>query len=421
MDQSHLVKAFEMARERYAELGVDVHQALNTLESVSLSLHCWQGDDVAGFETPDAELAGGGIQVTGNYPGRARNIDELRRDLETAFALIPGRHRLNLHAKYGDFGGVKVERDKIEPRFYQSWVEWARARNLGLDFNATCYSHPMADSGYTLSSADERIRNFWIEHVKRCREISAWIGQELGTPCIHDLWIPDGSKDAPVSRFQHRAYLLQALDKIYAIEYPPELMKDAVESKLFGLGSESYVVGSHDFYLMWAKANRKMVCIDMGHYHPTESVADKISTLLLFFDEVLFHVSRGVRWDSDHVVIVNDELRALMEEIARAGAVQRVHLALDFFDAELNRVGAWVVGARATLKALLMAMLEPINMLREYEETGNYFGRLALLEELKSLPYGAVWDYYCAKLGVPAGPDWLAAIHDYEDRVLRLR
>jgi L-rhamnose isomerase len=421
MDQSRLERAYEMARERYALLGVDADRAVTALESVPISLHCWQGDDVAGFETPDAELSGGGLQVTGNYPGKARDLEDLRADLAKAFALIPGRHRLNLHAIYGDFGGVRIERDGIEPRYYQSWVQWARAHNLGIDFNATCFGHPRAGSGYTLASLDDSTRNFWIEHVTRCREIAAWIGQELGAPCIHNLWIPDGSKDAPVSRYQHRDALLKALDRIFSVSFPARQLKDAVESKLFGLGSESYVAGSHEFYLLWAKTNGKMVCIDMGHFHPTESVADKVSALLLFFDEILFHVSRGVRWDSDHVVVVNDELRALMEEIVRAGALARVHLALDYFDAELNRIGAWVLGARATQKALLIALLEPTAMLRACETAGDFCGRLAVLEEIKSLPFGAVWDYFCARMGVPTGVEWLTEIRNYELNVLSKR
>jgi len=421
MDSNSVEKAYQIAKERYAELGVDVAGALKTLAGVSISLHCWQGDDVAGFETPDAVLSGGGIQVTGKYPGKARNLDELRSDLRVAFSLIPGKNRLNLHAKYGDFGGVKVERDQIGPQHFQSWVDWAREQKLGLDFNATCYSHPMADSGFTLSSKNEQIRKFWIEHVKRCREIAAWMGKELATPCVHDLWIPDGSKDLTVSRFRHRSLLMQSLDEIFAVPFPQEYLKDAVESKLFGIGSESFVSGSHEFYLCWALKQNKMVCIDMGHYHPTESVADKISAILLFFDEILFHISRGVRWDSDHVAIFNDELRNLMEEIVRAGAVSRVHLALDFFDAELNRVGAWVIGARAALKALLFALLEPTPKLGKLEEAGNNFERLALLEEIKSLPFGAVWDYYCLSQDVPPGSDWIKDIREYELRVLSRR
>ncbi len=414
-------KAYEHARERYNELGVDTGEVLETLDNISLSLHCWQGDDVGGFERPDARLQGGGIQVTGNYPGAARTIDELRMDLKKAYSLIPGRHRLNLHAMYGEFGGKQVDRNEIEPEHYAGWIAWAQSEGLKIDFNATCFSHPRADSGFTLSSKDEENRAFWIDHVKRCRSISAFIGRELGSPCIHNLWIPDGAKDTPVDRFTHRALLKESLDEIFSVEYGPAEMRDAVESKLFGIGSEAFVVGSHEFYMGYALTRGKMLCLDLGHFHPTESVADKISAILQFSEEILLHISRGVRWDSDHVVILNDEMKSVAEEIVRSDAVERAHIALDFFDASMNRVGAWVIGARATLKGLLLALLEPRQTLRKFENTGDNFARLALIEELKTMPFGAVWDYCCLQNGVPIAESWLDEIHRYEENILRGR
>lgn len=421
MNTTTVERAYELAKERYAQLGVDTDAALARLRNISLSLHCWQGDDVGGFERPGAELSGGGIQVTGGYPGKARTVDELRSDLQEAFSLIPGRHRLNLHAMYGEFGGKTVDRDEIGPEHFRGWVDWARQEQLGLDFNATCFSHLRADAGYTLSSKDGDTRAFWIEHVKRCREISAIFGRELNSPCIHNLWIPDGSKDTPVDRWGHRALLRQALDEIYTIAYSPLEMKDAVESKLFGIGSESFVVGSHEFYLGYALSRGVMPCFDMGHFHPTESVADKISAVLQFSDELLLHVSRGVRWDSDHVVVLNDELRAIAEELIRGDALERAHLALDFFDASIHRVAAWVIGARATLKALLIALLEPGGTLRNLEEAGDYTARLALLEELKGMPFGPVWDNYCQQMGAPTERAWPGEVRAYEKEVTSKR
>ncbi|MBM4160145.1 MAG: L-rhamnose isomerase [Ignavibacteria bacterium] len=418
---SSITKAYEHARQRYADFGVDTERAIETLLRMSLSIHCWQGDDVGGFEKPSATLSGGGILATGNYPGKARTIEELRMDLKKAYALIPGAHRLNLHAMYGDFRGAPVDRNEIETKHFQSWIDWAKQEGLKLDFNATCFSHPKADSGYTLSSKDKSIRGFWIEHVRRCRKISAAMGKELNSPCIHNIWIPDGSKDMPMDRFTHRALLTESLDEIFERGYDASVMKDSIESKLFGIGSEAFVVGSHEFYLGYALSRKKMPCLDMGHYHPTESVADKISALLQFVDELLLHVSRGIRWDSDHVVIVNDDLRALAEEIVRSSALGRVHVALDYFDASMNRVGAWVIGARATLKAFLWALLEPREHLRAFENQGNYFSRLALLDEAKSLPFGAVWDYVCLRAEVPSGEDWLREVQRYEKEVLSKR
>jgi len=421
MNAEKIKDAYTFARQQYADLGVDTDEAIHTLGNVSLSLPCWQGDDVRGFEMSDSPSGSGGIQATGTYPGKARTLEELRMDLDKAFSLIPGPKRLNLHAMYGDFGERSVDRNEIEPEHYLSWIDWAKKRNFKLDFNATCFSHPRAESGFTLSSKDKKTRGFWIEHVKRCRKISAHIGQSLESPCIHNLWIPDGTKDSPVDRWTHRALLKEALDEIYAEKYNPSEMKDAVESKLFGIGSESFVVGSHEFYMGYAFSKGIMLCLDMGHYHPTESIGDKISAILQFSEELLLHFSRGVRWDSDHVVNLNDEVRSLSEEIVRSSVLERVHFALDFFDASMNRVGAWVIGARATLKSVLIALLEPRKKLQELEDAGNYFARLALLEELKTMPFGAVWDYFCLKMDVPSGESWIEEIERYEAEVTRRR
>lgn len=420
-NESSIRKSYDLARERYEALGMDTEKILQTLSTISLSLHCWQGDDVGGFEKPAASLSGGGIQVTGNYPGKARSIEELRADLKEVYKLIPGHHRLNLHAIYGEFGGKLVDRDQIAPAHFAGWIDWAKQQRLKLDFNATCFSHPKSDDGFTLSHREKGIREFWIEHVRRCREISAVMGRELQSPCIHNLWIPDGCKDHPVDRYLHRAFLKESLDTLFEKKYPANEMKDAIESKLFGIGSEAFVVGSHEFYMGYGLTRKKMVCLDMGHFHPTESVADKISSLLQFFDEILLHVSRGVRWDSDHVVVMNDEVKNLAEEIVRADALNRVNIALDYFDGSLNRIGAWVIGARSTLKALLAALMEPRERLRAFESKGDNFGRLALLEEARVLPLGAVWDYYCLTANVPTGEDWIAEVHRYEHEVLSKR
>ncbi len=418
---SLIEKHYEQAREKYGEIGVDTEKALSNLEQVSLSLHCWQGDDVGGFETGGGVLSGGGIQATGNYPGRARTPDELRMDLEKAFSMIPGPHRLNLHASYGEFGGKVVDRDAIEPAHFQGWIDWSKKQNIQLDFNSTYFSHPKADAGFTLSSKDEGIRAFWIEHAKRCREIGAHMGRELGSPCIHNVWIPDGAKDITVDRWKHRELLKAALDAIFEKPFDPLHMKDAVECKLFGIGSESFVVGSHEFYMGYALTRGKMLCIDLGHFHPTESIADKLSSILLYTDELLLHVSRGVRWDSDHVVIMNDDVRSMAEEIVRGDVLGRVHVATDFFDASMNRVGAWVIGSRSTIKSFLNALLEPHEELKSYEEQGDYFSRLALLEELKTMPFGAVWDYYCLRTGVPVSMNYIEEIQRFEREVLRKR
>lgn len=417
MDSTSVEKAYALSREKYAGLGVDTDKAILCLQSVSLSIHCWQGDDVGGFETASSGLKGSGLQVTGSYPGKARNVQELRSDLHQTFALIPGRHRLNLHAMYGEFGGRSVDRNEIEPGHFRGWVEWARRENLKLDFNATCFAHPKAAAGFTLSSKDPGIRRFWIDHVKLCRKIAAYMGRELQAACLHNLWIPDGSKDVPVDRWTYRTLLKKSLDEVFETEYSPLQMKDSLESKLFGIGSESFVVGSHEFYLGYAFTKGKLVCLDLGHFHPTESVADKISSVLQFSDEILLHVSRGVRWDSDHVVILNDEIRALAEEIVRSQALDRTHIALDYFDASMNRIGAWVLGARATLRGLLIALLEPQDRLQELDNDRRVLARLAALEELKAMPFGPVWDYFCLKNSVPPSDLWLREVETYEKKV----
>ncbi len=415
--KDRIEKAYEIAKESYAELGVDTESAMVRLKDIAISLHCWQGDDVGGFEKPDSELSGGGIQVTGNHPGKARTVRELRQDLEKAYSLIPGSHRLNLHAMYGEFGGKLVDRNEIGPEHYRGWVDWAKEQRVKLDFNATCFSHPKADSGFTLSNRDKGIRQFWIEHVKLCRQVSAFFGREQASPCIHNLWIPDGDKDTPIDRWTPRALLKASLDEILSDILPSSEMKDAVESKLFGIGSEAYVVGSHEFYLAYALTKGIVPCFDLGHFHPTESVADKISATMQFCDEILLHVSRPVRWDSDHVVILNDDIRAVTEEIVRSNKLEHINIALDFFDASMNRVGAWTIGTRATLKGLLIALLEPSDKLRTYEAEGNNFARLAMLDSLKNMPFGAVWDYYCVQSDVPIGASWLKEIQEYEINV----
>jgi L-rhamnose isomerase len=412
--------AYVLAKERYAALGVDVDGALDTLVQIPLSLHCWQGDDVGGFENPDAELSGG-IAATGNYPGKARNPDELRSDLDAAYRLIPGTHRLNLHAIYAETGGVSVERNELRADHFCRWVDWAREGGHGLDFNPTLFSHPKADSGLTLGSYDAGVRQFWVEHCIACRHIGAYFGRELGTPCVTNIWIPDGLKDVPVDRKAPRLLLKDSLDQVFAQPLPTEYNLDAVEGKLFGLGSESYVVGSHEFYLAYAVANDVLLCLDAGHFHPTEVISDKLSAVLAFVDEVLLHVSRGVRWDSDHVVLLTDELQAIAQELVRGEYLDRVHIGLDYFDASINRVAAWVIGARNTMRALLMALLEPIESLRGLEVAANYTRRMAMLEALKGLPFGAVWDYFCAQQGVPVGMAFMDIIEEYERRELSKR
>ena len=411
--------AYDIARERYAAFGVDVSTATETLKTVPISLHCWQGDDVGGFEDPERGLSGG-IMATGNYPGKARTPEQLRADLDKAYSLIPGTHRLNLHASYLETER-KIPRNEIRGEHFQNWVDWAKENNHGVDFNPTLFSHALADDGFTLSHADDGIRTFWIEHCIACREVGAYIGAALGDPCITNIWIPDGYKDYPADRLAPRQRLKDALDKVFETPIDPAHNLDAVECKLFGLGSESYVVGSHEFYLGYAIANDKVLCLDAGHFHPTETIADKLSSVLLYVQDILLHVSRGVRWDSDHVVALNDDLLAIMQEIARSDALERIHIGLDFFDASINRVGAWAIGTRNALRALLMALLEPRDLLRQYENEGNFTARLALLEELKGLPFGAVWDHYCLSQNVPVGMAFMDEISAYERTILPQR
>lgn len=418
---NEIKKVYEIAKKRYEDLGINTENILKRLKEISISIHAWQGDDVSGFERPNAKLSGGGIIATGNYPGKARNIQELQKDLEKALSLIPGSHRVNLHSFHGDFRGKFVERNQYTPEYFQYWIDWAKEKELKLDLNSTLFSHPKADDGFTLSSKSKEIRQFWIEHVCRCREISAEIGKQLKNPCIHNIWIPDGLKDIPVDRMGYRELLKDSLDEILQEKYPPSEMKDTIEGKLFGIGSESFVVGSYDFYLSYAIANQVMLTLDTGHFHPTESVGDKISAILPFIPELMLHISRGVRWDSDHVVILSNDLIQLAEEIVRSKAMDRIHLGLDYFDASINRIGAWVIGTRAVQKSLLYALLQPWETLREYEENGQYFQRLAFLEELKTLPFGPVWDYFCLKNNVPVGYSWIKEIEKYENDVLRKR
>jgi L-rhamnose isomerase len=414
--EANIYKAYSLASERYAALGVDTEAAQQALARIALSVHCWQGDDVGGFEN-NGQTLGGGLAATGNYPGKARNADELRSDLDQAYRLIPCRHRLNLHAMYAETNGQRVERNALGPEHFAAWRDWARANDHGVDFNPSCFSHPLATSGFTLASADAGIRQFWIEHCQACRKIGAHFGQALGTPAVTNIWIPDGYKDTPVDRAGPRQRLKAALDAVLAEPLDPRHNLDAVEPKLFGLGSESYVVASHEFYLGYAvsQADRPvLLCLDAGHFHPTETIADKISSMLTYLPEILLHVCRGVRWDSDHVVTQTDDLHAIAQEIVRGGYLARVHIGLDYFDASINRVAAWAIGARNTLRALL----EPRDQLHALEQAGDYTGRLALLEELKAMPFGAVWDYYCETQSVPMGMRVMDEVCHYERTVL---
>lgn len=412
-------RAYRLAQDRYAALGVDTGKALKQLARIPISLHCWQGDDVGGFEHAGQDI-GGGLAVTGNYPGKARTPAELRADLEMTYSLIPGKHRLNLHAFYGEFSGNKVDRDEIEPAHFQGWIAWAKRNGLGLDFNPTYFAHPKAADGFTLAHADKGIRKFWIEHGIRCREIGAAIGKALGKTCVTNVWIPDGYKDTPADRKAPRERLVASLDAIFKKPLPARHNLDAVEPKLFGIGSESYVVGSHEFYLGYAISRRKLLCLDAGHFHPTEGISDKISSVLQYLPEILLHVSRGVRWDSDHVVTFTDELQAIAREIVANGYAPRVHIGLDYFDASINRIAAWTIGTRNMLRALLLALLEP-PAIRTAEATGDHTARLALQEEARALPLGAVWDYYCETKGVPVGDAWLGEVKRYEREVLNRR
>ena len=416
MNEAKIKQAYDIAVERYAKLGIDVEKVLEKLQKVEISMHCWQADDVSGFESA-GDLTGG-IQATGNYPGKARNMEELRADILKAMSLIPGKQRLNLHEIYGDFGGEVVDRDKVEPKHFESWIQWGVENGIKLDFNSTSFSHPKSGD-LSLSNPDKEIRDFWIEHTKRCRAIAEEMGRRQGDPCIMNLWVHDGSKDITVNRMKYRELLKDSLDQIFEQKY--ENMKDCIESKVFGIGLESYTVGSNDFYIGYGAQNNKIVTLDTGHFHPTESVADKLSSLLLYVPEVMLHVSRPVRWDSDHVTIMNDDTLDLMQEIVRCDALERVHIGLDYFDASINRIGAYIVGTRATQKCLLRALLEPLAQLREYEAKGQGFERLALLEEAKSLPWNAVWDMYCLRNNVPVGESFIAEVQKYENEVTSKR
>jgi L-rhamnose isomerase len=413
-------RAYALAKEQYAALGVDVEAALRQLSNVAISLHCWQGDDVGGFENA-AEGLTGGIVATGNYPGKARTPDELRADLTEALSLIPGKHRLNLHAFYAEMGGRRADRNELRPEHFDRWIDWVKSQGLGMDFNSTFFSHPKSADGFTLAHRDEGIRRFWVEHGAICRDIGEVIGRRVGSTCVTNVWIPDGYKDLTIDRKGPRERLKKSLDEMFARPIDPKLHLDAIECKLFGIGSETYVVGSHEFYMGYAVANRKLLTLDAGHFHPTETISDKISSTLLFLDEILLHVSRGIRWDSDHVVVLTDDLRAIAEELVRGGFLSRVHVGLDFFDASINRIAAWVIGTRAMLKALLAAMLEPIDRLRQLEMSGDFTSRLALLEEIKTLPLGAVWDHYLDAQGVLVGQAWIDKVKRYEKDVLAKR
>lgn len=416
MKEQLIDNAYSIARERYASIGVDTDKAMDILQNISLSMHCWQADDVTGFESAGALT--GGIQATGNYPGKARNMEEVRMDILKAMSFIPGRHRLSLHEIYGDFGGRFVDRNEVEPSHFESWMQWAAENGIKLDFNSTSFSHPKSGN-LTLASPDKGIRDFWVEHTSRCRAIAEEMGRRQDDPCIMNLWIHDGSKDITVNRMMYRELLKDSLDRIFSKEYAN--MKDSIESKVFGIGLESYTVGSNDFYIGYGVSRQKLVTLDTGHFHPTESVADKLSSLLLFVPEVLLHVSRPVRWDSDHVTIMNDETLDLCKEIVRCGALGRVHIGLDYFDASINRIGAYVIGSRATQKCLLQALLEPLPALRRYEAEEKGFERLALLEEAKSMPWNAVWDMFCMRNGVPVGDEFIAGVEEYETEVTSKR
>ena len=410
---------YQAAKAIYREMGVDTDAAIEAVKKIPISIHCWQGDDVLGFLTPDVALSGG-IQTTGNYPGRARTAEELRRDMDFAMKMIPGKHRVNLHAIYADTD-EKVELTDLEPRHFATWVDWAKERGLGLDFNPTCFSHPMAASGFTISSADKTVRDFWVKHCQASRKISEYFGKSLGTKSVMNLWFPDGYKDIPVDREAPRYRMMTALDEVLSVPVDPKYHIDALESKVFGIGAESYTVGSHEFSYGYAMSRGIAYCLDAGHFHPTEVISDKISSVLLYTKELLLHVSRPVRWDSDHVVILDDELNAIAQSLVRTNLVERTHIGLDYFDASINRVAAWVIGPRNMCKALLKAYLEPTDALKKIEVEGDYTSRLALVEELKSYPFGAVWDYYCEQMGVPVRDAWLADVKQYEKDVLSKR
>lgn len=415
----NIESAYVLAKQQYAAQGINVDAAIQQLEQIPVSMHCWQGDDVVGFETGAGALTGG-IQATGNYPGKARNAQELRQDLELAMSLIPGAKRLNLHAIYLE-SETPVSRDQIQPEHFKNWVEWAKKMRIGLDFNPSCFSHPLSADGLTLAHPDEKVRRFWIDHCKASRRVSAYFGKELGTASVMNIWIPDGMKDLPADRLAPRQRLVAALDEIIAEKFDEAHHIDAVESKLFGIGAESYTVGSNEFYMGYATSRNVALCLDAGHFHPTEVISDKISAASLYVKHLLLHVSRPVRWDSDHVVLLDDETQAIANEIIRNELLERVHIGLDFFDASINRIAAWVIGTRNMKKALLRALLEPTDVLRKAENEWDFAGRLALMEETKSMPWQAVWDYVCAREGVAVGAEWLSTVKNYEKEVLSAR
>ena len=419
MNREKVEHAYQLAKERYALIGVDTDAALEKLQNIKISMHCWQGDDVRGFLNPDGELTGG-IMSTGNYPGAAHTPDQLRQDLEKAYSLIPGKHKLNLHAIYLDTK-KKVDLNEIEPRHFEKWVAWAKKEGLGLDFNPTFFSHPMMKDGFTLASPEKEVRDYWIEHGKRCRKIAEYFGKELGETCYTNFWIPDGFKDNPIDRLSPRKRLMESLDQIFAENIDEKYNIDTVESKLFGLGAEAYTVGSHEFYMGYGLTRNKTILLDAGHFHPTEVISNKLSSLALFAKGLMLHVSRPVRWDSDHVVIMDDELQDIAKELVRNDLLDRTAIGLDFFDATINRVAAWVTGTRNTQKALLKAILEPIDTLKELELELDFTARLVYTEELKDFPYSDVWNYFCLKNDVPIGLDWLQEVRDYEAKVLRQR
>lgn len=420
MKEEQIKKAYEEAKAQYASLGVDADQAIDTLDKLSISIHCWQADDVSGFENPGGELTGG-IQTTGNYIGKSRTIEELKKDLEKVLSLVPGKHRISLHATYGDFGGKFVDRDQIEPKHFQSWIDWAKENDVKLDFNSTFFSHEKTSSGYTLSDFNPEIRKFWKDHLRCCRRIAAEIGRQQEDPCIHNIWIPDGEKDKTVSRYEHRRLLKESLDEVLAEKISTDYLKDCIECKLFGIGSESFVTGSHEFYMGYSVQNNMLLTLDAGHFHPTETISDKLSSILLFVPEITLHVSRPERWDSDHVVIMNDEMLAIAQEIVRSGHMDRVHMGLDYFDASINRIGAYVVGIRSAQKAMLQALLEPTEKLRNFEKQDMRFERLAYLEELKSMPWNNLYSYYCLQQGAPVASEYIKMIEEYEDQVTSKR
>jgi len=412
-------QAFALAKQRFADIGVDVDAALAQLDQLPVSMHCWQGDDVRGFENPQGALTGG-IQATGNYPGRARNVAELRADLDLAMSLIPGPKRLNLHAIYLE-SEQAVKRNEIKPHHFAGWVAWARDRQLGLDFNPSCFSHELSADGFTLAHSNAEIRQFWIEHCQASRKVSAWFGEQLGSPSVMNIWVPDGMKDVTVDRLAPRQRLMDSLDEVIREKLDPAHHIDAVESKLFGIGAESYTVGSNEFCLGYAASRQTALTLDAGHFHPTEVISDKISTAMLYVPRLLLHVSRPVRWDSDHVVLLDDETQAIASEIVRQRLFDKVHIGLDFFDASINRIAAWVIGTRNAKKALLRALLEPVDTLKALENDGDYTARLALLEEQKSLPWQSVWEAWCLRHDVPAGASWLGDVRQYEQQILSQR